>query len=155
MIQSQVQAVIESVKAVVEVTAGTKVELNKAQRTEIVDALVFGFQDNGIEMSATAKEKYLNNPKELRRYSNSLLTNWLNKSKELNGGIAYEAKNPGSKSDSKEVKQAKALRAKLIEDNQDTSPVDIFIQANAKAKEAKVKELDLSALPEELRALAS
>lgn len=151
---SQVNAVIESVKAVVQVREGERVQLTKDQRGNVIDSLVFGFKDGAIEMSEAAQAKYLSDDKALKVYVNGLLTNWLNKSPVLNGGTKYEAKNPGIRKGSDEYKQAIALKKHLLESGA-LVPVELegFIAEHAPKSEPKVKTLATDALPEELRKL--
>lgn len=156
-ILSQSQAVVSIVKSVLgesyDISTATK--LSSDQRSRCLDMLIAGFGQEGISMSADAKSKY-SEPKKLKAYCSGLLTNWLNKSPELNGNTKYQAKNPGSRSGSTELKQALALKAHFEANDQELPPELIaFIEAEqAKITKPKTeKALDLSALPEELRNL--
>lgn len=155
---SQSQAVVSIVKSVVgesyDISVPTRLTID--QKSRCLDMLIAGFGQEGISMSADAKAKY-SDAKKLKTYCASLLTNWLNKSPELNGNTKYEAKNPGSRSGSTELKQALALKAHLEANDQELpSELIAFIEAEqAKITKPKAeKTLDLSALPEELRHLA-
>lgn len=133
--------------------------ITKEDRKIVINMLVAGFLTNTIEMSADAKAKYSEESK-LRTYASGLTTNWLNKSKELNGGVKYEAKQPGLRSGSEAYRQALKLKAELEAEGRDTTAVDEFIKENSPqattktASSKKSKALDFSSLPEELRALA-
>jgi hypothetical protein len=149
---------IKQVDAVISVVTGLEgfvpgVKLTGEQRAECVKLLVSGLMSGEIEMSAEAKAKY-SDEKSMKTYAGGLLTNWLNKSPVLNGGVKYEAKNPGSRSGSEEYKQALALKKYLIETGTEIpAELEQFIAEHAPVKVEKKKEVDVSALPEGLRKL--
>jgi hypothetical protein len=154
---SQSVACVEVVKSVLgaRFVAGTDVKsvITKEDRAEMITQLVGGFIGGEIQMSADARTKY-SEEKALRVYCSGLLTNWLNKSKELNGGVKHEIKNPGSKSGSVELKQALALRKHFLDQGTEVpAELEAYIAENTPAKVEAKKELDLSALPEGLRNL--
>jgi hypothetical protein len=100
-VMSQSAAVVSFVKQVLgdrfQSGADARTIITKEDRKVVINMLVAGFLTSTIEMSADAKAKYSEESK-LRTYASGLTTNWLNKSKELNGGTKYEAKNPGVRS---------------------------------------------------------
>jgi len=153
----QVDAVVGAVKSVLgdAYQVGVKVELTKEQRAEVIAIVQAGLENGTVQFSPEAKAKH-EAAGTVRTYTSGLVTNWLNKSPELNGGTKYEAKAPGSRSNP-ELKQAHALKAYMASLGQDTTAVDAHIaklEAEAEAKKApKTKELDVSALPPELQAL--
>lgn len=154
----QVDAVIEAVKSVLgdAFVPGVKVELTKEQRASVVAMVTEGLTSGTVQFSPEARAKH-EAAGTIKTYVGGLVTNWLAKSPELNGGVKHEIKAPGSRSESNELKQARALKAYLESRGEDVTAVDSFIaklEADAAAKATKTKELDLSALPEELRALA-
>jgi hypothetical protein len=118
-----------------------------------------GLVGGTIQFSPEAKAKH-EAKGTIKTYASGLLTNWLNKSPELNGNTKYEAKNPGSRSEPDQLKQARVLKSILVANMKDTTGVDELIAkceaeiAETKAAKAtKTKELDFSALPPELQAL--
>ena len=150
---SQSSAVVATVKSVVGGFDGAAV-LTKDQRTECIAQLVSGFQEGQINMSDAAKAKY-SDAKLLKAYCGGLLTNWLNKSPELNGGVKYEAKNPGSKSGSPEYKAAVALKTSYEAQGLEVpAAITEFIDAELATKSVKAAPtINIEALPEALRHL--
>ena len=134
--------------------AGTdaKTLITKALRASIVDVVVAGFKSGEVELSAEAATKFDTDQK-LKTYTSGLVTNWLNKDKRLNGGMAYVAKNPGSRAGSGDP-QLKALKA-LITQVDETARPEIQAAIDARIAEIKpasaAKEVDYSALPESIR----
>jgi len=149
----QSQAVYNLVTEVVGKPSG-KVELTQEQRTEIISRLMVGFSSGEIALSEQAKAKYAD-PKALRSYCSGLLNNWLRKDPDLNGGVKYTSANPGIRSGSPEHKQAQSLKKHLVQQGQPVpQELEDFIKATAPTPKVKTKEVDLSSLPEHLKALA-
>jgi len=149
----QSEAVVIFVKEITDVSG--KVQLTSDQRKQVVERIVAGIKEGTISFSESARAKHDTDAK-LRSYVGGMVTNWLNKNPELNGGVKYVAKNPGSRSGSLEYKQALALKSKLQSEGQDV-PADLetFIAQNAPApKGPKLVKVDTSSLPEALKALA-
>jgi hypothetical protein len=121
---------------------------DKEQRAQIAAILVEGFKANEISLEKEFDDK------NLKTYVSGLTSNWLRKDKRLNGNVTYVASNPGSRQSSGDP-QLKAMRTLQ---SQLTSPADkAEVQAHIDARVAeitlaKVKTIDLSALPAELRA---
>jgi hypothetical protein len=149
----QVDAVVQAVKSILgdDYNPAVKVELSKDQRQEVIALISQGLSSDTIQMSAEAKAKHTQ-ANTIKTYASGLLTNWLAKSKELNGNIDYAPLNPGSRSNP-QLKQALELKAYLESIGQDTTPVDTHIATLEAVKPTKTKTLDLSALPPELQAL--
>jgi hypothetical protein len=148
-VMKQVDAVIAIVSGIQGFVPGVK--LNDAQRKEALDLVCAGLTAGEIDMSAGARAKHDTEAK-MRLYASGLITNWCNKSKELNGGVKYQAKNPGSRSGSEEFKQAVLLKKYLTEKGQDIpEALEQFITDNTPVKTEKV--LEVSALPEHLQKL--
>ena len=149
----QVDAVVQAVKYIMgdAYNPAVKVELTKDQRALVILELVEGLSSGTIQLSPEAKAKH-EAAGTIKTYASGLLTNWLAKSKELNGNTEYAPTNPGSRSNPV-LKQALELKAYLESKGEDTSPVDAHIAQLEAAKPAKAKTLDLSALPPELQAL--
>lgn len=150
----QVDAVVQAVKSILgdDYNPAVKVALSKDQRQEVITMLVDGLYCGTIQLSQEARAKHTVANDTLKSYASGLLTNWLAKSKELNGNTEYAPLNPGSRSNP-QLKQAYQLKAYLESLGQDTSPVDAHISTLEAAKAPKAKTLDLSSLPPELQAL--
>ena len=136
---SQKEAVF---KAVVEVTGHTG---------EGVTILFEGFRSGTIELDREFTDQ------ELKSYVSGLQSNWLRKDKRLNGGIAYVAKNPGSRAGSGDP-QLKAMRGLLasLTDPTERAEVQRYIdQRVAELSKAKQPEIDVNSLPAELAHLAT
>jgi hypothetical protein len=153
----QVDAVVSAVKEVLgdAFIPGVKVELSKDQRSKVIDMVCAGLTEGTVQFSEAAKAKH-SQAGTIRTYASGLTTNWLNKSKELNGNIEYAPINPGSRSNpelKQASKQAIELKAHLESVGQDSTAVTAYIAALEAAKPTKSKTLDVSALPPELQAL--
>jgi hypothetical protein len=164
----QSQAVKEAVFSVLE-EAGITVDGNESVRQYMtaelrakVNQILFeGFRSGRIAFKDTESNRAkLENETELRKYVSGLQTNWLNKSKDLNGGVEYVAKNPGIRAGASDpqIKALRALRASLT-DLSEIQEIDNHIQTRlnelkavkpVKAK-AKTPKVDFESLPEELR----
>jgi len=155
---NQRTAVINAVKAVVtnfEVGGGENLAdfITAEQKKSIRAMLVEGFFEGNIQFSDTTK---LNNREYLAKYVSGLLDNWMRKAPELNGGVAYQAKNPGSRAGSGD-EQIKALKAllKTIADDEVKKEIQQAINSRlAEIKPAKTVEINVDALPEHLKHLA-
>ena len=149
----QVDAVVHAVKSILgdDYNPAVKTILTKDQRQEVIALITEGLSSGHIQLSPEAKAKH-EAKDTLKAYASGLLTNWLAKSKELNGNTEYAPLNPGSRSNP-QLKQAYQLKAYLESIGQDTSPVDAHIATLEAAKAPKAKTLDLSSLPPELQAL--
>jgi hypothetical protein len=85
---------------------GTDVKLSATKEDKHAIALIVaqGMLEGAVELSSEATQKYaLNGVEQLtKKYVVGMVTNWFNKSKTLNGGVVYQAKNPGSRTKSPE-----------------------------------------------------
>ena len=151
---TQKEAVYQAVTNVAESNSdGGMFTPSKDERASINQVLCEGFRAGKIQYDGGVDGM---EDKDLRAYVSGLLSNWLRKDKRLNGGVKYIAKNPGSRAGSTDV-HIKAMR--LLKDAQ-TDPAAIAeIQGHIDARLATIKptktaELDVSALPEELRKFA-
>lgn len=167
---NQHKAVIQSVQAVLgegfKAGVDIKTYITEGQREKVEQTVTLLFISGEAEMSDEAKTKYFPggqaNAKELKRYVNGLVTNWFNKSKELNGNVKYEAKNPGSRAGSgdEQVKEMKNLQ-KVLEAAGNTEGAAKVAQAitsrlellKAESSAKSLPKVDVSKLPEHLRAL--
>lgn len=124
------------------------VELSSDERVRVAETLFKGFRVGEIELDRTYTDR------ELKIYISGLVSNWLRKDTRLNGGVAYVPKNPGSRAGSSDP-QLKALRAllKTLTDPTDRAEVQQHIDARvAEISASKKPKVDLSALPEALKA---
>ena len=154
--QTQKEAVFSAVTAVlneagVQVNEGDNfsIHLNRELRAQVTSILVEGFNNGSI-----ALDKAFESESDLRTYCSGLTSNWLRKDGRLNGGIKYEAKNPGSRVGSGDA-QLKAMRLLLStkSDPQEVEEIQSFIDARVasiKASRKPAKVIDFSALPAEL-----
>jgi hypothetical protein len=156
---TQVKAVIEAVQSVLGegFVSGADIKgyITKEQRSAVVDLVCEGLANGTVDLSIEAAAKY-DSPAKLRAYTSGMVTNHFNKCKELNGGVKHEIKNAGIRSGSEQFKQAVAMKTQMLSDGLEIAEaLNAFIEANrpVKATTATKKELDVSALPEELQAL--
>ena len=123
---------------------------HKELRGQVNDILFEGFKAGSINYDGAVSADA-----ELRAYVSGLQSNWLRKDKRLNGNVQYTAKNPGSRAGSTDS-QIKAMRMLLATKSDATEKAEIqsFIDKRlAEIKPAKSVEIDVNALPEELRHL--
>jgi hypothetical protein len=134
-----------------------EVNLDKDLRSQVYEIVANGLFHGDINMTDTAREKYNTEEKLRTKYVPGLVNNWLRKDTRLNGGVKYQAKNPGSRAGSgdKVVRELKKLRSTLTDDSQiQTVNTEIDKRmAEIQAEKAKSIEIDLSVLPEHLQEL--
>ena len=122
---------------------------NRELRAQVTNILVEGFNSGTIALDKTFASEA-----DLRTYCSGLTSNWLRKDPRLNGGVKYEAKNPGSRVGSNDV-QLKAMRALLSTktDPAERAEIQGYIDARVieiKASRKPTKSIDFSSLPAEL-----
>ena len=158
---NQKESVFSAVQVVVE-EAGRQVDgavsLSKEERSQVVTMVTESIFSGGTEFSDSAKTKY-DTPEKVRSYAVGLVNNWLRKDKRLNGGVKYEAKNPGSRTGSTDpvIKELRKLFSTLTEEDHkaavqaeiDTRLAEIQAEKSATKKE----EINLDHIPEHLRSL--
>jgi len=132
------------------------VELTKEDRASVIEIVAEGFANGEVELKDESRAKYDTDAK-LKTYTNSLVSNWVRKDKRLNGGVQHAIKNPGSRAGSGDsvIRELKKLRSTFTEQDQ-IDAVDTEIEkrmATIKAEKAKDVEIDMSLIPEDLRAL--
>lgn len=135
--------------------------LGKSDRQAIAAIIAKQMLDGEVALSDGAKAKYGESAETLAsKYVMGMVTNWLNKSPELNGGAKYVTKNPGSRAGSsdEQVREMRKLKKQLTElgNAEGAARVEDAITARlAELGAAKVKtvEINAEAIPEELRAL--
>lgn len=108
-----------------------------------------------IDGKTTLNKEY--DEKQIRDYSPGLVSNWLRKDTNLNGGIKYETKNPGSRAGqgSPKVKELRKLLARF-KGTENEAKVQVALDgeiAKHKASKTKTVEIDASLIPEELQGL--
>ena len=133
-----------------------KTVLTKDDISNVVDLIAAGMTNGTIQMSDAAHAKFDDDPKALRRYTVGLVNDRLRKAKAINGNTKYEAKEPGKLSGSRDP-QLKALQQVL--DLQKGTEHEAEIQAaidtrkaELSAAKAKTVEINVDALPADLRA---
>lgn len=146
---SQKEAVFQAVRNVMGEQDGAYTP-TKEQRAQVNSILFEGFRSGGIELDREFSDA------DLKSYVSGLQSNWLRKDKRLNGGVAYVAKNPGSRAGSGDP-QLKAMRALLTTDisAEEKAEVQTYIDARVaeiSASKKKTVTVDFSALPADLAA---
>lgn len=125
-------------------------------RKQIIEAIVTSFQSGKIDFKDTpSNQEKLNDTSKLRAYTSGLVSNWFRKDKRFNGGATYRAKNPGSRAGQGDpaMKNLKLLKKKF-EGTDKVKDIDEAIAARTAelaAAKAKKVEVDLEAIPQELK----
>jgi hypothetical protein len=164
-VMNQHEAVIAATKEILgsRFEAGMDVKdiASKDDKQAVVAVVVRMFQAGTASMSDEAKTKY-SDAKALTGYTAGLVTNWWNKSKTLNGGEKYEAKNPGARagSNDEQIKELKNLKAHLeaVGNVEGVAKVAEAItqriaELRAESSAKKLPEVDMTKIPEHLRGL--
>lgn len=130
--------------------------LTKSVRASITNKLVEQFQNGEIDQKPSFAAKVANNLPALRAYVSGLISNWVRKDSNLNGGVAYTPKSPGSRKGQGDP-QLKALRALHSQATTDGDREEIQGYIDARVEEIATsknshKVVDYSALPPELAA---
>jgi hypothetical protein len=144
---NQKTATYEAIKSVIDFDDNTSVSLTKDQKAKVKEILVKQFNSGEIELKSGQDD--------LGKYVNGLINNWLRKDKRLNGGIVYQAKNPGSRAGQSDtmVKNLRLLK-KTVTDESALADIDAAITARlAEIRPAKTVEIDATAIPEEFKHL--
>ena len=144
-----VSSVISEANIIVNEGESYSTHMNRELRSQVTNILVEGFNSGTI-----ALDKSFSSDAELRTYCSGLTSNWLRKDARLNGGVKYEAKNPGSRVGSSDV-QLKAMRALLSTKTDPAERAEIQSFIDSRVSEIKVsrkpaKTIDFSSLPAEL-----
>ena len=125
-----------------------KYEPTTEQRKLINGILVESFMAGQVDIKREFDADYI------KDYVPGLVTNWLNKDKRLNGGVKYEAKNPGSRAGSADP-QVAAMRALMAikTDPSERAEIQAFIDKRlAELKPTTTVTINIDDLPEELKA---
>lgn len=130
----------------------TKLELTKDEREQVISIVVTGFENNEIELKSEQEN--------IKSYTGGLVSNWLRKDKRFNGNVKYQPANPGSRTGQSDpqVKNMRLLLSTLPEGSEAHEALTARIStrvAEIKAEKAKtkVKEIDFSAIPEDIKAM--
>lgn len=100
------------------------------ERKQVNNILFEGFKEGKIELSKDYDDA------QLKSYCSGLTSNWLRKHKELNGGVQYVAKNPGSRAGSTDP-TIKAMRTLLSTKTDQADRNEIQEAINARIAEIK------------------
>ena len=126
-------------------------------RKQITAIICESFQSGDVSFKDTpANQAKLENESGLKSYVSGLVSNWFRKDKRFNGNVKYTAKNPGSRAGQgdPQMKNLKLLRKQYEDDTDKVKEIDAAITARtAELKVAKAKkiEVDLDAIPAELK----
>lgn len=134
----------------------------KADKQAIATKIAEMIIEGTVELSDSARAKYGESIETLTsKYVVGMVTNWFNKSTQLNGGLKYQAKNPGSRAGGGDIqiKEMRLLRKQLSDlgNSDGVARVDAAIAervAELRAASAKTIEINVDSLPEALRDLA-
>jgi len=127
--------------------------MTKDMRQSITLCLIAGFNSGEVQIDKDYEEK------ELRSYTQSVISNWFRKDARLNGGSKYEPKDKGSKVGFNDP-QVKAMR-RMLKEVKKTGNIKhikaIESEIDKKLREIRDKRLkdkvDAQAIPEHLRHL--
>jgi hypothetical protein len=125
------------------------------QRASIINIVAEGIHRGEVDFSDSAKAKY-DTFEKVKSYTSGMVSNWLRKDPELNGGSKYTPKNPGSRTGQTdpEVKQLRLLMKSGQLSHEQAEIVKARLEerlAEIQASKAKDVEIDFSVLPAELR----
>ena len=130
----------------------------KDDKRKVAELVADGMLRNEIELSPEARSKHTGTRDGLiSKYVMGMVTNWWNKSKELNGGEKYESKNPGSRTGSGDaiLKELRELRKHLVAVGNESGVVKVDQAISDRMVEIspKPKEINSDLIPEHLRDL--
>ena len=129
--------------------------LTKSMLDTVKAEVAYGFEENEIQMSDAARDKYIGKPTEMKKYVNGLVNNWIRKNPEFNGGVKYIAKNPGSRAGQgdESIKEMRKL-LKTQTDPKIRTSIEQAIQERLKViAPEKVETININVIPEHLRSL--
>jgi hypothetical protein len=149
MAMNQKEAVYTAICSVTGHTGEGALEISNEQRAQVNMILFEGFRAKKIQLDKDFSDA------DLKKYVSGLQSNWIRKDKRLNGGVAYTAKNPGSRSGSSDP-SLKAMRTLLSTLTTDADKAEVQAHIDARIAEiAATKQaatVDFSALPADLQA---
>lgn len=129
----QSDAVVKAIQAVLDtpLTEGA-VSLSKEQRDKVASMLFEGFKKGEIDLSKNYDDK------ELRKYIPGLINNHLRKHSTLNGGVKYETKNPGVRSNPEVRELMKLMKTELTPQQRSAVQARIDELNTSKVKEVEI-----------------
>jgi hypothetical protein len=124
------------------------------QRKQIIEIVAEGLASGEVDFSESAQAKY-DSPEKIKGYTSGLVSNWLRKDPNLNGGETYRPTNPGSRTGSQD-EQVKAIRAliksgKLDEDGTKLAQAKLDERLDELRAEKNKVEINVDQLPADLR----
>jgi len=127
--------------------------LTKDDVTHVVNFVTAGMQDGNITMTDKSRTKFEDDPKALRRYAVGLVNDRLRKAKALNGNTAYQYKNPGKLTSSRDP-ELKALMQtiEIVPDEHKPEVQKEIDRRLAELNKPKKADINYDALPAGLRA---
>lgn len=147
---TQGNAVYAAVVAVLGGEIDGPVQLTDIQLKEVEEAVFFAFKSGQCTKNSGGQDDG-----SLKKYIPGLVNNWLRKDLRLNGGVKYQAKNPGSRSGTGDdtIRNMKVL-LKHFEGNIEAQE-QIQLEINKRIEELKPPKttVDVSKLPESLKHL--
>lgn len=170
---SQKELVFNAIVSVVGEIEDNTVHLTKDQRKQVADIMVQHTVNGDITIGGKNKSYDITTEegmKNVKEYWPGTINNWLRKDTRLNGGEPHQIKNPGSRSQNKQIKSTRAF-IKQCQDILATDADNEEVQAKlekaqavleklmaeeaAKKAEKAGKSFNADDLPEELRDLVS
>jgi len=155
---NQREACYNAIKGIKEFEDNTKVMLSDSERKEVIAAVTEGFLDGTVEMKDTESNKAkLADPAKMKSYVIGLVNDFMRKDKRVNGGTKYEASAPGSRPTDQKLKVLTA--AYQIASSEGNSEAMDKIEEAINTRKAEIakpkatKQIDLSLLPDDIRAL--
>lgn len=158
---NQKEAVFNAVTSVlkehkVRVSEGQNVSqfMTREMRAQVNAILINGFKKGEIKLDTE-----FDSESELKSYVSGLQSNWLRKDKRLNGGVAYEPKNPGTRTGSSDpaIREMRKLLEQVTsksDRDQILKAIDARLAEISEAKKPAAKKVDISVLPQHLHRLA-
>lgn len=134
----------------IKIVEGQSVTMTKELRAQVNNILFEGFRNGSIALEGEFSDS------DLKGYVSGLQSNWLRKDKRLNGGIAYQAKNPGSRAGSGDP-SLKAMRTLMSTLTNEADKAEVQGHINTRLTEIQVGKqktavIDYSVLPADLAA---
>jgi hypothetical protein len=153
----QSDSVFQAVCSVVDASSfDTQVVLTSEQRAQVIAIVTQGIIEGQVDFTAEAYDKH-NTDAKIKSYTGGMVSNHLRKDKRLNGGVKYEAQNPGSRVKDETLKALKAL-AKATTDVEALAKINLAIEDRVQELNLSKKKsvtINVEALPEALRHLVS
>lgn len=155
---NQKEAVFNAVSSVlkehkVRVPEGQAVSsfMTREMRAQVNAILITGFKKGEIKL-----ETEFDSESDLKSYVSGLQSNWLRKDKRLNGGSAYEPKNPGIRTGSSDpsIREMRKLLETVTNKNDREAILQAIEERLGEISQSKKPKVDFSVLPQHLHRLA-